>query len=225
MAAFKEHVNIATIAVGVVVITLYSSHFLTLYQALIALFIGIIGGVLPDIDSNNSKPLQGIFKIFSIIVPLLLLLSFFHVMSVLKTILLWILFVLLLRITLFKLFLYFTHHRGIFHSIPMAVLVGELTLVFTYYVIKVDLKVAVIYSFIIFFGFMIHLLLDEIYSVDAFGIKMKKSFGTALKLYDKHNITGTFVIYFLIISIYFLLPNVNSIIIKLFYVISNMKLI
>jgi len=225
MAAFKEHVNIATIVVGVVVITLYSSNLLTLYQTLVALFIGIMGGILPDIDSNHSKPLQGVFKIFSIIVPLLILLSFFHVMSVLKTILLWILFALLLRITLFKFFLHLTHHRGIFHSIPMAILVGELTLLFTYYTTKIDLKVSVIYGFIIFFGFIIHLLLDEIYSIDAFGIKMKKSFGTALKLYDKQNIIGTLIIYFLIILIYFFLPDVHTIIIKLFHTISNIKLI
>ncbi len=225
MAAFKEHVNIATIATGVVVITLYSSNFLTLYQTLIALFIGIMGGILPDIDSDNSKPLQGIFKIFSIIVPLLVLLSFFHVMPVLKTILLWILFALLLRITLFRFFLHLTHHRGIFHSIPMAILVGELILLFAYYIAKANLKVAVIYGFILSFGFIIHLLLDEIYSVDAFGVKIKKSFGTALKLYDKHNFTGTLTLYFLIILIYFFLPNINTMIIKLFYTISDIKLI
>ena len=224
MAAFKEHVNIATMAVGVVVITLYSASLLTMYQTLVALFIGILGGILPDIDSDNSAPLQAVFKIFSIIIPLLILLSFFHVMPILKTLLLWIVFAIILKITLFKLFLHFTRHRGIFHSIPMAIFVGELTLLFSYYYIKTGLKVATIYGFIIFFGFIIHLLLDEIYSINAFGTKIKKSFGSALKLYDRNNIIGTLILYILIISIYFLLPNINNIMLKLFFTISHMKL-
>ena len=32
-------------------------------------------------------------------------------------------------------------------------------------------------------GFLSHLLLDEIYSVDCHGLRLKKSFGTALKLW------------------------------------------
>ena len=227
MAAFKEHVNIATVSVGVVVITLYNTSLLTMNQTFVALFIGILGGILPDLDSNNSIPVQGTFKIFSIIIPLLVLISFFGVMSILTTILLWIGFSILLRVTLFKLILYFTRHRGIFHSIPMAIFVGELTLLFSYYYVRTDLKVATIYGFIIFFGFTIHLILDEIYSIDAFGAKIKKSFGTALKLYDRKNITGTLILYLLIISIYFVTPHINieTIILKLLHTISHMKFI
>lgn len=225
MAAFKEHVNIATMAVGVVVITLYSAHLLTLYQTLVALFIGILGGILPDVDSDNSTPLQAIFKIFSIIFPLLILLSFFTVMPVLQTLALWVAFAILLRITLFKFFIYITHHRGIFHSIPMAIFVGELTLLFVYYETKGGLKLAVIYGFIITFGFLIHLLLDEVYSINAFGIKMKKSFGTALKLYDRNNLIGTLLLYLFIIAIYLVLPNINKIMVALFYTLLHIKLV
>jgi len=41
------------------------------------------------------------------------------------------------------------------------------------------------------FGFIVHLLLDEIYSVDLSNKRMKKSFGTALKLYSYKNMTTT----------------------------------
>ncbi len=34
------------------------------------------------------------------------------------------------------------------------------------------------------FGFIVHLILDEVYSVDLMNKRMKKSFGTALKLYS-----------------------------------------
>ena len=225
MAAFKEHVNIATIATGVVVITLYNVGLLTLYQTFIALFIGILGGVLPDIDSDNSIPLQTIFKISSIIIPLLILLTFFPVMPIVKTILLWMMLTLLLKLTLFKLFLHLTHHRGLFHSVPMAIFIGEIAFSFAYYSAHINLQVSFIYGFIIFFGFIVHLLLDEIYSVNLYGVKMKKSFGTALKLYDKYNIAGTFILYILILSIYSVSPNLNQKIVQLFHILSNIKLI
>ncbi len=50
----------------------------------------------------------------------------------------------------------------------------------------------------IFFCFLVHLLLDELVSLNALGISIKKSFGTALKLYDKHNIYGSISLYVLI---------------------------
>jgi hypothetical protein len=33
-------------------------------------------------------------------------------------------------------------------------------------------------------GFLTHLILDEIYSIDVHGVRLKKSFGTALKFYS-----------------------------------------
>ncbi len=217
MAAFKEHVNIATIGVGIVVIALYNSGLLTVYQSVTALFIGLAGGIFPDIDSDNSKPMQAVFKIVPIVFPLLIILLFFPVMSILKTILFWLFLSVLVRVTLLKFFLHLTHHRGIFHSIPMAILIGEITVLFSYDVVKIDLQLATIYGFIIFYGFIIHLLLDEIYSINALGVKMKKSFGTALKLYDKHNLVGTYVLYFLIISIYLLfMPNIEINIVNIY---------
>ncbi len=36
----------------------------------------------------------------------------------------------------------------------------------------------------VFIGFLIHLILDEIYAVDFSGARLKRSFGSALKLFD-----------------------------------------
>jgi hypothetical protein len=37
----------------------------------------------------------------------------------------------------------------------------------------------------VFLGYMTHLVLDEIYSVDVMGRRIKSSFGTALKIFDR----------------------------------------
>lgn len=225
MAAFKEHFNIGTVATGVVVVALHAAGLLDLSESFTALFIGIVGALLPDIDSDNSKPLQVVFRILSVSVPLLVLLAFFPAMPVLRIVILWVVFALLFKATLFKLFLHLTHHRGIFHSIPMGVLFAQLTLLFGYYVEKVGLQASTIYAFTLFFGFMTHLVLDEIYSVDAFGARMKKSFGSACKLYDKYNVTGTVIVYVLIVLCGFFLPDISGMPAKIIDALFELKML
>ena len=41
--------------------------------------------------------------------------------------------------------------------------------------------------FFSFFGYIVHLLLDELFSVDLLNSRLKSSFGTALKIADFHN--------------------------------------
>jgi hypothetical protein len=51
-------------------------------------------------------------------------------------------------------------------------------------------------------GFVTHLLLDEFYSA----VMLKKSFGTAFKLYSKNNSIGYFILYGLICFLFFYNP-------------------
>jgi hypothetical protein len=72
-----------------------------------------------------------------------------------------------------------TVHRGMIHSIPMAILAGELVfLVVTGPVLERLVKAAALTI-----GYLSHLILDEVYSVDTKGgtVRLKRSFGTALK--------------------------------------------
>jgi len=61
----------------------------------------------------------------------------------------------------------------------------------------------------IFLGFILHLLLDEIYSVDFMGHRLKRSFGTALKLVDSKERISTMVIITGIFLIWFLTPDIH----------------
>lgn len=55
-------------------------------------------------------------------------------------------------------------------------------------------------------GFLIHLILDEIVSLNAFGMSFKKSLGSALKIYDKNNHLGSILIYIAIIILQIIYP-------------------
>ena len=82
-------------------------------------------------------------------------------------------------------------HRGSCHSLLFLALCGLLT---TQIIANVDGinsnkadSLAWLSGGFVFLGGLIHLLLDEIYSVDLRNIKIKRSFGTALKLVDLDN--------------------------------------
>jgi hypothetical protein len=55
-------------------------------------------------------------------------------------------------------------------------------------VFKEPAALAWLTGFFTFIGFIIHLVLDEIYSVDIEGAELKRSFGTALKVFDYHSL-------------------------------------
>jgi len=225
MASFEQHVNGAVIATGVMIVPLHSASTIDKTESLILLGLGLVGGVLPDLDSDNSKPIQIVFKIFSIFFPLIIILSLSEDLSLAYLIAYWLISILVLRLTLFQLFISFTTHRGIFHSIPMGVVFGQITTLVFYKTFGFDLVFSTIAGTFLFFGFIVHLLLDEFVSLNALGMKIKKSFGTAFKLYDKNNPLGTVLLYIFIFGFFFFIPLKMEIFLDIFEVIKNIKLI
>ena len=206
MASFERHVNVAVIATGITLAPLHTASIITTPQAFILLALGLIGGILPDLDSDNSKPIQIVFKILSIFFPLIIVLSSCRNLPILHSLLIWISSGLLLKFIFSELFLKQTVHRGIFHSIPMAILFGQMTLALFYYSFNNSLYFSTLGASFIFYGFIIHLLLDEFSSINALGLRIKKSFGSAFKFFDKNNPLGTIILYCLILILFYLLP-------------------
>lgn len=206
MASFEQHVNTAVIATGVLIVPFHTSGIVNTQQSIALLALGLLGGILPDLDSDNSKPVQAVFRILSIFIPLLVLLVIGDNLSVISLIIFWLGTSALLHLTLFKLFLKLTVHRGIFHTIPMGLVMGELTSVLLYYQLQLPLYFSVLSGLFLCFGFFIHLLLDEAISLNALGLHTKKSLGTAFKLYSKNNIFGSVILYILLIGLFLMLP-------------------
>jgi len=89
-----------------------------------------------------------------------------------------------IRFVIGGIFRRFTKHRGMWHSIPAALIAGLATFLVCG---CPELGVRVFKAWAVVIGFVSHLVLDEIYSVDWRGrkIRVKSSFGTALKWYGK----------------------------------------
>ncbi|MEA2098714.1 MAG: metal-dependent hydrolase [Campylobacterota bacterium] len=225
MASFEQHVNGAVVATGVAIVPLYSASLLDVHQSLIVLALGIVGGVLPDLDSDNSKPLQIVFKIFSIFLPLIFLLALFENESLVKLIGYWVLASILLHLTIFKLFTMLTVHRGVIHSIPMGIVFGQITIYIFFYSLNYDLIFSTLAGIFLSFGFMVHLLLDELVSLNALGLRMKKSFGTAFKLYDRDNLLGTLILYMFIVTFFYFTPVDTDVFFQIFEIMKNVRVI
>lgn len=140
-----------------------------------------IGGMVPDIDSKTSTSFRKCLAIISGFSSLLLVSRLRDFMLDPETVALigggnfvlcWFFVGGIIRKT--------TNHRGMCHSIPMAILTGEIAFLLS----SEGVNERVFCGCAAALGVLCHLVLDEFYSVQVKGvsIKVKKSLGSALKL-------------------------------------------
>jgi hypothetical protein len=189
MANFNTHLSVALAASAGAALTAVNLQIITVTDAPWMIAFGAIGGMLPDIDSGHSKPI----KLFFTALALFTLLT---VVDVFKSRFPahWLLLMaaasyFAVRYGALTVFDCFTSHRGIFHSVLTAVFFCLLMVCIGCYLLRWDNLHSWLSGLFVGFGFIVHLLLDEIYSVDLTNRRMKKSFGTALKLYSYKNLT------------------------------------
>ena len=140
-----------------------------------------VGGMLPDLDSDSGVPVREMFGLAAIVVPLTMVPRLHHVGVSQEGILATLLFgYVIIRYGLSRVFKRFTVHRGMFHSLP-AMLVTGLVVYLGYH--SPDRHLRLLFAAGVMIGFLSHLLLDELYSVDIRGVKIKlnKYAGTAVK--------------------------------------------
>lgn len=201
MAGFKTHVAgglIVGACAGAVALEIFH---LDITAAVSVFIMGTIGGLLPDLDSDTGKPLALLFGAISILIPSLML----HKLPIAKEfsaeflVSYFVISYLIINIIICSFIKKLTHHRGIFHSLPFAVLAGELG--YLLFLPSGD-KLAMLVAASLFAGCLVHLLLDELNSLSFtyFIIPhVKSSFGTALKL-KSNSFLATSTIYILIFA-------------------------
>src|SRR5215475_10396595 len=181
MADFRTHVAVASTVSGVIAIGGMVAGVATPKEVVLFFCAGTIGGVLPDIDSDHTIPVQILFSFLSVALAFMSVFSKADTYSLVELSVLWILVHLFVRHVLYRIFAKFTVHRGIFHS-QLAVLFFLLaSAAIAYHLFGLGTVSAWLLGCFVALGYVIHLVLDEIYSVDITGARIKKSFGTALK--------------------------------------------
>lgn len=151
--------------------------------ALMAAGITAVCGLLPDLDSQSGVPVREMFNLAAVLVPLMLLKRLFkygltedQAFAVLSMLYVFI------RFGVSRFFKKLCVHRGMFHSIPAMSIVGSLIFL-TYTHDSLLLRLYMAASGML--GFLSHLVLDELCSVDFNGmsVKLNQFAGSAVKCF------------------------------------------
>lgn len=224
MPGYNTHITwSATVGVGLACV---AKFFLgvSLPQAVFGGALCTLGGVLPDIDSDQSRAYQRSITTISGTCALLLAsrlrdfnLESEGVVTICATVYFSIVYI------IGKVIEKLTVHRGMCHSVPFAIITGEIIFILS----SGNTNIRLFKASAIILGVLIHLILDEIFSVDIgrntktysdkynsdekmSGYKngnskqkrskiqivhIKNSFGTALKFIDYKHMKSTIVFY------------------------------
>lgn len=187
MANFNTHLAVAAVGSGLCATVALAGHAAPQNYLLTLTLAGTIGGILPDIDLDKAIPSRMLFSALGAVSAFIALFTLSKQYSIVELWIVWLGVYLAVRYGGHRLFQARTHHRGIFHSVLAGIFFMALTAIIFANVFREPPELAWLTGLFVFIGFIIHLVLDEIYSVDIEGAAIKKSFGTALKLFDYHS--------------------------------------
>ncbi|MEA3278225.1 MAG: metal-dependent hydrolase [Pseudomonadota bacterium] len=181
MANFSAHLYGGAAASSVGSLAVYALGWAGPEQTQLLFFLGVTGSLLPDIDADNSAPVRGFFTLLGVVVAFLASFTLVGLFPVLELALIWGGVFLFVRYCVFEAFARFTVHRGVWHSWLAALLVAMATADAAYHLFRMSAWESWLCGVFVFLGYLTHLCLDEIASVDLLNNRIKRSFGTALK--------------------------------------------
>ncbi len=184
MANFNTHLNGAFAVSGIAALTIYKTGLIDDSGFLMCVALGTVGGLLPDLDSDNSTPIKLGFNLASFMFAFGLVMHWRDELSLLALMALWLAGYGFMRYVVFYIFTTMTVHRGVIHSVPYMAILGLGLTCLSYFVMDNALTTSWFYGLFLFGGALVHLSLDELYSVNLSGMKMKRSSGTAMKFYQ-----------------------------------------
>jgi membrane-bound metal-dependent hydrolase YbcI (DUF457 family) len=210
MANFNTHIAVGAVSSGLAATVALAAGLAQPTELLTLTSAGLIGSMLPDIDLDKSVPSRFLFGALGVVLAFGVLLHFhFRQFSLVELWLTWGVVYLLVRYGLWHVFMNYTAHRGIWHSL----LAGALFMVLSAGVLNTMFGREPAFAWLggafVLFGYITHLILDEIYAVDFEDIHVKKSFGTALKFCDYHSLTKNLVMAGALAAAVFVAPSVR----------------
>ncbi|CAM3522690.1 metal-dependent hydrolase [Parendozoicomonas haliclonae] len=208
MANFQAHLATASLVSGVMATTSLYADLTISSQAMVLWALGSLGGLSPDLDSQNSISQRIYFLLICGLCAWILADRLPGILSLPYTVAVIVgSIALLYYLILPKACLWLMDHRGNSHSLLAAFTQGFLTTNITHYVLGLDIQLAYLCGLFFVFGFLTHLLLDEICAIDLKRWEVKKSFGTALKLCSLDKWGSSLVLMLLFVWQVILLPE------------------
>ena len=191
MANFPTHAAVGVVTSGMLATLTMAADIVPARDLVTLALAGTFGAVLPDIDLESSRASRAVFAGLGVFLAFASLFNVFWKYSVAEMWIVWVGTYLTVRYLAHNIFHKYARHRGVFHSLTAGVFFGCGTSALYFHLFRADPTLAWLAGAFVLFGYVVHLTLDEIFSVDFFGNRVKRSFGTALKIYDSNSIRGS----------------------------------
>jgi hypothetical protein len=210
MANFTTHIAVGTVASGAMATLVMAANVVPPEALFTLAAAGTFGSVLPDIDLKDSRPGMALFALLGIFLSFVMLFNVGWRYSIAEMWILWIGTYLVVRYPGYALFHRLSIHRGTWHSLLAGVFFAFITAIVYRHVFQSHEAIAWLAGLFMFMGYVVHLVLDEIYSVDVLDVRVKASFGTALKIYDSRYKLGAVCMAGACLALYPLTPPAKS---------------
>jgi len=207
MANFQTHITVAAGGSIIATAVCVQAGMVDHTQGLLLIALGTLAGILPDIDSDHSVPTRLVFNILSLAVAVAALFTWQGQMNLLPLLGISLLSALFVRYIAYVIFAGITEHRGLFHSLPAALLFGLTTVSVGIHILGWSLHFAWLSAGFVSGGYLLHLLLDELYSVNLMNSTLKQSFGSALTLFKRSSWLSYLILYAVVGAGFYLLPS------------------
>ncbi|MDW5378547.1 metal-dependent hydrolase [Halomonas sp. HP20-15] len=184
MADFRTHLSVAVSGGALLAVSGWQAALWSPVDGASLAALTAFGGILPDVDSDHSHSIRLIFNLVALLAVVAGVLWLQSRLNLAGLLVACGGLYLGVRFGVGAVFRRFTVHRGIWHSLLATGLCGLGITTLSYQWLAQDAWQAWSQGLALMLGGMIHLLLDEVYSVDLAGSRLKRSFGTALKLFD-----------------------------------------
>ncbi|SFV50351.1 hypothetical protein MNB_SV-12-1826 [hydrothermal vent metagenome] len=205
MANFNTHFMVGAGASAIASASILSMEVVTPTEAVMAFALGTFGSLMPDIDSDNSTSLGIGFTVISLLFTILSVFLKSSTYSIVEILIMSGVIFWAIRFGMIGVFRKVSRHRGMFHSIPVAFIWGTITAILMHLFLGLDALLSWVYGIMIIWGYLVHLILDEIYSVDLRNKRVKKSSGTALKFFKLKTSTDKIQNLLIYLSLFFLI--------------------
>ncbi|MBX9925153.1 MAG: metal-dependent hydrolase [Hyphomicrobiaceae bacterium] len=184
MANFTTHIGVGTVVSGALATLTLGANVIDHGSLVAVTLAGVVGSILPDIDLKDSRPSRALFSGLAIFFSFAVLFSSAQTYSLAELWILWLGTLVGVRYGVHAVFHRIAVHRGVWHSLLAAAFCALLTSIVFKYVLGTPDGIAWLGAAFMAVGYLTHLVLDEVYSVDVMDTRIKASFGTALKLFD-----------------------------------------
>jgi hypothetical protein len=211
MATLNIHAGAAMSLCGLSATSLLVADLASIEEVTLYFALGAMGGVLPDLDSDHSRSLRVGFFLASLLAAFSIVFGLATRLSLMELVAIWIGVFVGIRYGLLWFFTRLTRHRGLFHSVPAALFWGFTTAAVSHHHFALPAFTAWMAGAYMTLGYVVHLVLDEVYSIDLGGVRVRRSFGTALKLFSRRSWRMSILLYSATALAFYLAPDLRPV--------------